>query len=847
MSTPGHLMPFSDPDWAVWRWCQVRSAGFPFAQVDEVADPASASAADDVVRCDRLTEEAAGAADAVLSAAVGARLEDVPVGTLHDALRSLRRGRTVAAVTGLPESVRTAVSVHTVLEGLGRDSSGRFQEVHAEGVRTEARVLVGALAEPRFQEALVWQNPAAFSRVRQQIGRLEPDRPGWAPRKRERADLMLVHSYLQRYCAKNDTIGFFGPVAWTRLDPQAGRLTLSPGRDLVARRTVRWESWGIEALAGSLAADPSMTPWLVPRLRPLVTVTDNAALQPMGPDRPLTKDEAQLLRACDGTRTVRDLTAGAEARRSSWIAGELERWRQEDLLHLGLPVPLTLDPDESLAGRLNRVRDEAARGRAQQALAGLRRARREVAEAAGDPDRLAGALSALGQEFTHVTGEVATRGQGQFYAARSLVYEECTRDMELGIGDRLITDLESALGLLMLSGRWLCRQVVRVVELVLRQQYRKAAARHGTVRVPLADVWLASQRLLFAPDQPLLAPVLTEFHRRWAAVLGDLGADSPGRRTEIAFRSEELEPAVRRQFGGAGAPVRAARHHSPDLLLDAPSVEAVERGDYTVVLGEVHLACNTLLSANQVGEHPRPGELADAWRHDLGRHYTRVTPAREWNFTVRTTTGVHPDDHRELVVARDSVPARPERAVRLGDLTVREQEDGELVAEDGTGTYRQPLLEALGEAVAPLMSNLFGIAAPVPYRPRLRIDRLVVSRRGWRLGPEDCSFAGLATPAERYLALRRTADVLGLPRRVFVRVPAELKPVYVDLESLSGVEILCKLLRKESGEVSLSEMLPGPEGMWLKDAQGGRYSSELRIAMVDISGAEQEEDPREWR
>jgi hypothetical protein len=35
--------------------------------------------------------------------------------------------------------------------------------------------------------------------------------------------------------------------------------------------------------------------------------------------------------------------------------------------------------------------------------------------------------------------------------------------------------------------------------------------------------------------------------------------------------------------------------------------------------------------------------------------------------------------------------------------------------------------------------------------------------------------------------------------------------------------------------VRFSEMLPGPEHLWLTDAQGNRYTSELRLTAVDLT------------
>ena len=72
---------------------------------------------------------------------------------------------------------------------------------------------------------------------------------------------------------------------------------------------------------------------------------------------------------------------------------------------------------------------------------------------------------------------------------------------------------------------------------------------------------------------------------------------------------------------------------------------------------------------------------------------------------------------------------------------------------------------------------------------------------------------------------------------MFVRSPEEVKPIYVDFESGLSIEMLIRLAR-QAPTISVSEMLPGPEGLWLGDAQGRRYVSELRLLAVD---------PESWR
>jgi len=122
--------------------------------------------------------------------------------------------------------------------------------------------------------------------------------------------------------------------------------------------------------------------------------------------------------------------------------------------------------------------------------------------------------------------------------------------------------------------------------------------------------------------------------------------------------------------------------------------------------------------------------------------------------------------------------------------------------------------------------------------PRIRFGNVVLQRRSWRI-PAD----RLPAPEsgrgdhEWFLAWRRWQRDNGLPRRVFAGLGGERKPQYVDFASYLSVQLLDTAVRKAEGTVVLTEMLPGPDGLWLKDGDR-RYVTELT---VEIDGMRTEQ------
>jgi hypothetical protein len=130
--------------------------------------------------------------------------------------------------------------------------------------------------------------------------------------------------------------------------------------------------------------------------------------------------------------------------------------------------------------------------------------------------------------------------------------------------------------------------------------------------------------------------------------------------------------------------------------------------------------------------------------------------------------------------------------------------------------------------------------------PRFRSDHLVLFRRRWVFVPgeapeppregTDPEAAGAQFFA-RTQAWRRTH---ALPRHVFLHTPAEPKPFYADLDSPLAVDLLRRALSpSEEGAapptLHVTEMLPGPDEMWIADERG-RYAAEL---LLHLSGPPQ--------
>jgi len=300
--------------WSLWRWTCLRAAGFPAHQVLELADAPLAAAADR-----RLDEEAELArARATLITECNAALErtdgDVQK-SVRQALKRLWKHRIPEPLTddGAELARRRLADAATRLSVL----DGELVEHHRRAHRAASMALRRAAQDDRFRQAVLWQNRSALTTGIDGLLR----QPITATDSRTRQNEQLIASYLQRYCVKNDTIGFFGPVGWARF-VEAGALVQRPGASLVTDRAIYYEYWAVEALASRLGEDPELRPFMAPRRLPQFRLEGTTLHYPIRRTAELSAELAAVLALCDGERTARDIARELASRADLALTGE---------------------------------------------------------------------------------------------------------------------------------------------------------------------------------------------------------------------------------------------------------------------------------------------------------------------------------------------------------------------------------------------------------------------------------------------------------------------------------------------------------------------------------------------
>ncbi|MGW6424850.1 hypothetical protein ACWF82_19415 [Nocardia sp. NPDC055053] len=737
-------------EWRVGRVFVLRHAGMPFDWLETfTADAALLAAAQDVL--DR---------EATLLAAAGAHADTVR--------SAVRRGSTATLPALTNPDARAAVREWA-------DAARRFEHAYEDADAAAGDQLREVLRRPEVGEAVFLSNPDAYRNML--VPYLSHEgvlNSRWRRVRRQ------MYTYVQRFCAKNETVSFFGPMAYGT----AGATTrLHRGRPRVRR--VFLSEWAVRTVIRAIARDTRLLPHL--RFHPVA---------PTGTVAPETFAELPI----GGTRFI-DLvrTTGRPARE---IAADLRK-----LLADGA-ADVELGGGEYDTAPLSTLRDQLA------AMPPLP-ARNEWIDRIDELESLRAALedqpldkrmvtvATLEQRFTEITGKPARRGAGATYADRAIFFEECSSEFDLEISEEQLAEWE--------------RRLTPLLEVAVAHGAATQQAAVEVVRGALTDAG-------HDPDESM---TLAAWSTRAAAALEEREASTSRFRTGHAptYSGEAADEEISTLLEKAAA-LRGDRYAVVDLCPRATGEHALPGAPLIVARTHHHLLVHSWLATM----FDDPGQFAadaNEWITgcagelvglDFGRRnkgYYRF-PGPEVAF--RPLSWV--DTRRKDLLTPDEVTVTPVgEQVELRDPRGRRLRTyvplSDFVKFPPTAALSHP------QVVHPVFANA------QRHQPEVEVEGVVVQRARWEVATDELT---ASTPSGRFLNLRRLARLTG-SRFVFCRSATERKPYLLDLAAPLAADLLAHIA-KQPGELDIEPMSPEPEMLWLRDQQGHRYTSEARIQVI---------------
>ncbi|RCV53985.1 lantibiotic dehydratase [Marinitenerispora sediminis] len=733
-------------EWRLTGDFVVRHAGMPFDWLDGLgAGTRALAAADRVVECEEALLALPGARRAAVREAVLAGRPE-QVGARGDDAWRAALGRW-----------REALEAH------------RAEFARAEEAATDA--LRAVLARTEVREAVFLSNPDAYRNMLEPFLRHRgPLNARWRRVRRQ------LYTYVQRFCAKNETTSFFGPMAYA---------APVPGRGLRVRDTRRHR------------AAVFLSGWALREVRRAV-VRDRRIL----PDLPFTLTGAPAPPGDPADAIVRELAKGP--RRLTELRDALDRPLREvaaatrDLLASGAvdarigADPYDEHPLDALAAQLGELPPSPARADWLGRIFRLEALRARV-EAAPFEERLV-LVPELERAFTEITGAPARRAAGRTYADRAVFFEECGSRFALEVGTRTLAEwaraATPALEACAAHGHAAQRAAARRVAAAWRAAPSRSLAAYAE---ETAAAFAAGGSVFHADHAPryLAADAAAEIDR-----LRRVAADQPGDRYAVI---DLCLAAAAPEDAAAAPPVLARTHH--------------------------HLQIDGWLATM----HPDRARFgADAARWIADQDGTVVG----FDFGRRNKGYYRFPGRRAALRPLTWHDAEDPDVLPPGDLTVeRAGDDVRLLDPAGRRvTAYLPLSDFVKYPPYAALSHP-QVGHPVfdgpGDRPRVHAGGVVLQRARWSVDPGE---AAAPQTHQRFLALRRLARRSGR-RFVFVRTDRERKPYLVDLAAPAAADLAAHIC-DGAAEVVAEEMLPGPEHLWLRDDEGRRYTCEFRIQAI---------------
>ena len=664
--------------------------------------------------------------------------------------------------------------------------------------------------------------------VREVLVELMTDRTGQTlplRKKKERARERHMLLYLQRVCAKNDTLSEFGPGGWGTMNGDLPGIRLSPESGIATRETFL-ERWTAHGVAAALNADREIRAELSPRLHPDGRIDGNQFVFTSTTETiPLDPKTAEILLRCDGVTP--GYSFGAEI-------DVLEQLATQNMIRWEIEVP-ALEPHtfDILVADILRWRDTPVRARWLALLQPIAALPSKFAQAKETTSRAA--IMDEARRRLQNLGTARETADRFLYSASNPIGEECFRECHFTIGEDLINEVAADAEPWIDLWRDNYAFVASRVAAGLRALFEKAPLQNGALSLPaflrhcemlkMPLTGPAMVTLAHVAFQEVKAAFRERMRNRPEAAEWELTAD------DCHFVRQNFQYEKFDEF----------TYPSADLQIASKSVEAVALGEYQWTLAELHPPV-ALLHHGFYWSCPDKAELGRALASTM-----EGCPSFHFGFFAADFTAT------TSVCMLDAIPERVSFvAPQRGNPRWRIIPPAaiEVYVDDGSGDVclrtrgSHEYLGSFARAwVIPLGFHPFHFGR-APHMPRLRCGRVIVQRRSWtvtfdELGPGD--YTGVSR--DLVLAIERLRAAKEWPRYVYIR-PSEqalrrsgaegrdkdTKPVFIDFESYLFLEIFHRWLTK-AGELEVSEMLPDPDDLLWQEPDG-RRTFELRTQIV---------------
>lgn len=716
----------------------------------------------------------------------------------------------------------------------GRLESHRqiLEEIFAEELYEKRLRLQKISSMPRFQEAIFHQNQndyqdGAYARIlnfsQQEIKRNVRNRPS----KRKE---LLAYSYLQRFCTKNETVSFFGPSFIGKFAKIGKNIELKQtDLDKIKNRKVYTAIHLLKKISDSIINDnDEIFMMLKPRLVPTVYLDgENMVDGVNGRKNKLSKVDYRIISLIAQGNTVGRVSL--ELKRmgigQKQVLNRLREFIKERFLLSGLEINAKVpEADEYLFSKLSKI-PSAIKNEWFVRLNKLIQLKNKFEK--GDLTNRLNTITELRKTFS----SLLTNPEARYIRdEKGFFTEYCELNLKrLNLGNNLYHNLQDNLNLIL---KLACFNESKINKLKSSLLYEWLRNNFRNQEIDVKDAFYRITDEKERKNPPFKFGNLDLSHN-----IGEslprvfLDLVNQNRETSLArFNKTELEKRLTAYLDKSDYPAAT----TCDILICAPDKDTINKGTYKIVLGEIQpmrkplsvfkfFADTSLGGFNLVKELKRIHKI-------LGEKYTLGD-------LLFYPDDICVDSPAMLDIEYGAYSERKKNKISFYDLKLKGENNSVSLIEN---KKKKPIL-----LLTPLsyFGSLFSILTPVisglrssekkAHFPRVEIDNFIFQREHWLFLKKYLFYTQRhykKKGVELWLELEKWRRKEGIPKQFFLKIDSLNKPVFIDFENYFAIETLIKFCKRAKEKIYLVEMLPGPEGLWLKDRYG-RYTSEFRLIL----------------
>ncbi|MCP1133750.1 lantibiotic dehydratase family protein [Paenibacillus polysaccharolyticus] len=733
-------------------------------------------------------------------------------------------GHFVLRSTGFPFEWLAELRMEQTSLLLNQDSNQERAEIVFEKEFAEKRTKLKYFFDTEdFRQAIFISNPDMYQHIDRYMQHFSASQ---RPSKVKRIEKKLF-SYLQRFCAKNESASFFGPLNYGKVDREEPCYWNGEWdhRSYLQDRESFISYWAVKELIKAVAAEKELSAY-VPLHISARTILEKNEIQISSENR--IKLPAQLMSILRYIQQYSPCLAEVMEVHSHLAPAQIKKWidqlTSKGILRKEWVIPSTLvHPISMFLKQLRALPDNEVKEKWCS----------ELQELCGIAEQLAEQpitskiewVQKLEEKFEQLTGKPSRRGKASLYADRFVYYEDAHGHIKhFTLGAPFIKDLESKMsGVLNLSAAY-GEEVWNHYQQLGKNVFERMETvdREG---VPFSK--FIEQLREHYPDIPTLPSFSLTQHLR--EMVEEKGSEL--QQVELSSKSMQIKRSNRSLYA------------LPDLFLQARNTEDLQTGNVQIILAKLH---HHLLMNNWMTYFYREKESLETELVQLLEQMDQTDGTTLAGIEVmRRNKAFY--DYPSKVIEIAEKPAQGKPSIHLAELVVTTNDEGHLILMRKGSLEQIELYIPLADQVFYLPFAIFSkpmlLHVPIStgkHTPRIVIDGVVYQRERWSFEAEplDLTFKGL-----HGLELMKKSEEWrikeGLPEIIYMKGSNVRKPYFIDFKNYFSLELMQQILM-DNDNVMIEEMLPGPNHLWLTSNKGS-HSCELRMGVYKIGTKEEEE------